>query len=192
MTHPIDLEVFLAVDLELSGPFVVRIVQNIVTLGVPTKKVLILNTVCTNKAKPIKTSEEKWHLDQYQDQHWDQNSGFKSAVLGLTSEPRLLEKSRTVAPEASCHGQQAPPGFCLWLLWDRWKVHRNGVHTAQRPWPTWRLAAWGWSTWGTGARLRLGFWLWLGAHVLGGRLGWLGRWRCCRLMWTLFRHVWSC
>lgn len=59
MTNPIDLEVFLAVDLELSGPLVVRIVQNIVTLGVPTKQVLILNTVCTNKAKPIKTSEEK-------------------------------------------------------------------------------------------------------------------------------------
>lgn len=59
MTHPIDLEVFLAVDLELSGPFVVRIIQNIATLGVPPKKVLIFNTVYTNKAKPIKTSEEK-------------------------------------------------------------------------------------------------------------------------------------
>lgn len=133
MNHPIDPEVFLAVDLELSGPFVFWIIQNIVTLGVPTKKVLIFNTVCTNKAKPIKTSEEKGHLDQYQDQHWDQNSGLKSAVLGLTSEPRVSEKSPTVAPEASCHRQQAPPGFCLWLLWDRWEVHRNGVHTAQRP-----------------------------------------------------------
>lgn len=127
MTHPVDLEVFLAVDLELFGPFVVWIIQNIVTLGVPTKQVLVLNTVCTNKAKQIKTSDEKLHLDRYQ----DQNSGFK--VLGLASEPRLLKKSPTVAPEASCHGQQAPPGFCLWLLWDRWKGHRNGVHTAQRP-----------------------------------------------------------
>lgn len=58
MTHPVDLEVFLAVDLELSGPSVVRVVQNIVTLGIPTKQVLILNTVCTDKAKPIKTYTE--------------------------------------------------------------------------------------------------------------------------------------
>lgn len=55
MTHPVDLEVFLAVDLELSGPSVVRVVQNIITLGIPTKQVLILNTVCTDTAKPMKT-----------------------------------------------------------------------------------------------------------------------------------------
>lgn len=55
MTHSVDLEVSLAVDLELLGPFVVRIIQNVVTLGVPTKQVLILHTVCTNKATPRKT-----------------------------------------------------------------------------------------------------------------------------------------
>lgn len=48
---------FLAVDSELFGSFVIWIIQDIVTLRVPSKQVLILYTVCkqANGIKPLQS-----------------------------------------------------------------------------------------------------------------------------------------
>lgn len=108
MTHSVDLEVFLAVDLELPGAFVVRVIQNVVTLGVPPKQVLILHTVCTNRAKPSKTSEDIWTWEA-----WIQTSSSSTNTRTSKHHPPWLLNPRAMGsrrPQGSASGSSGTDG----------------------------------------------------------------------------------
>lgn len=107
----------LAVDLELLGASVVRVVQDVVALGFPAKQVLVLDAIW----EPTQTP----------------NSFCSSVLRGWLASS---VDPPTVAPEALEHGQQAAPRLHLLFLGDGRQGDGDGVQAAQRPRAAGRLA----------------------------------------------------